>query len=443
MRGGIWWLASYPKSGNTWLRAILATLVSGKPVDINAMAFLGPHAASRSRFDRALGVDSASLSDEQEFNLRPRVYEILAAEAERPLYCKTHDACLPTPAGEPLFPTAATRGAVYVVRDPRAVAVSSVHFMARSIDETIAAMDNPMEVFAGSTQRLSQHLRQPLRRWCEHVESWLAAPFPVHLMRYEDMLADPHAAVLAMAEFLGLPVSEATVATAVEATGFSRLQAQERATGFAESPRHAAAFFREGRADGWRRVLTPAQADRIVAGHGQVMRRLGYDVTLAPLPQAIAKASEPAILALNNAHAVELSCLDAERLASLTGQAFYACAIGEVGAFLLAFDQTAAYDSPNYLWFRERYPRFVYVDRVVVAPPLRGRGYACQLFADLFDEARRAGHELVVCEVNSDSPNLASDAFHAALGFREVGRAVIHHGQKTVRYLARAIDPTR
>jgi aryl sulfotransferase len=290
MRGGIWWLASYPKSGNTWLRAILATLVSGRAADINAMAFLGPHAASRSRFDRALGIDSASLSDKQEFNLRPRVYEILAAEAERPLYCKTHDAYLPTPAGEPLFPAAATRGAVYVVRDPRAVAVSMVHFMARSIDETIAAMDNPMEVFAGSAHRLSQHLRQPLRRWCEHVESWLAAPFPVHLMRYEDMLADPHTAILAMAEFLCLPVSEATVTTAVEATSFSRLQAQERATGFAESPRHAAAFFREGRADGWRRALTPAQVGRIVVAHVQVMRRLGYDVALAPDREGVGAA---------------------------------------------------------------------------------------------------------------------------------------------------------
>jgi aryl sulfotransferase len=290
MRGGIWWLASYPKSGNTWLRAILATLVSGRAADINAMAFLGPHAASRSRFDRGLGVHSASLSDEQEFKLRPRVYEILAAEAERPLYCKTHDAYLPTPAGEPLFPAAATRGAVYVVRDPRAVAVSMVHFMARSIDETIAAMDNPVEVFAGSTQRLSQHLRQPLRRWSEHVESWLAAPFPVHLVRYEDMLADPHTAILAMAEFLCLPVSEATVTTAVEATSFSRLQAQERATGFAESPRHAAAFFREGRADGWRRALTPAQVGRIVVAHVQVMRRLGYDVALAPDREGVGAA---------------------------------------------------------------------------------------------------------------------------------------------------------
>ena len=281
MRGGIWWLASYPKSGNTWLRAILATLMSGKPVDINAMAFLGPHAASRPHFDRALGVDSTSLSYEQELNLRPRVYEILAADAERPLYCKTHVAYLATPAGEALFPATATRGAVYVVRDPRAVAVSSVHFMARSIDETIAAMDNPAEVFAGSTHRLSQHLRQPLLRWCEHVESWLAAPFPVHLLRYEDMLADPRAAVRAVAEFLCLPASGATIAMAVAATSFARLQAQERETGFAESPRHAAAFFREGEADGWRRALTPAQADRLVAAHGHVMRRLGYETNLA------------------------------------------------------------------------------------------------------------------------------------------------------------------
>jgi aryl sulfotransferase len=143
-----------------------------------------------------------------------------------------------------------------------------------------------MPSLAGSTRRLSQHLRQPLLRWCDHVESWLAAPFPVHLLRYEDLLADPLDAVRALAEFVTLPASEAAIATAVEAAGFARLQAQEREAGFAESPRHASAFFREGRADGWRRVLTPAQADRIVAAHGPVMRRLGYDVTLAPQPIA-------------------------------------------------------------------------------------------------------------------------------------------------------------
>jgi uncharacterized protein len=157
-----------------------------------------------------------------------------------------------------------------------------------------------------------------------------------------------------------------------------------------------------------------------------------------PLP--IVPRLHPAVLALNNAHAVELSWLDAERLRSLIAQAFYARAVGAVDAFLLAFDQTADYDSPNYLWFRRRYPRFVYIDRVVVEPLARRRGYAQRLYADLFFCARQAGHRLVVCEVNSDPPNPASDAFHAAQRFAEVGAASIHGGAKTVRYLARTID---
>ena len=102
----------------------------------------------------------------------------------------------------------------------------------------------------------------------------------------------------------------------------------------------------------------------------------------------------------------------------------------------MAFDQDADYDSPNYLWFRARYPRFVYVDRIVVAPAMRKRGLANRLYEDLFRVAKDASHDRVVCEVNSDPPNPASDAFHAALGFVEVGHASIHGGAKTVRYLA-------
>jgi hypothetical protein len=144
------------------------------------------------------------------------------------------------------------------------------------------------------------------------------------------------------------------------------------------------------------------------------------------------------LLALNNAHAQELSWLEPERLADLVGKAFLALRIGTVDAFLLAFDESADYDSPNFLWFRARYARFVYVDRVVVAPASRGRGYARRLYENLFDAASRTGRARIVCEVNSVPPNPLSDAFHAALGFSEVGRAAIHDGSKTVRYLLRA-----
>jgi hypothetical protein len=147
-----------------------------------------------------------------------------------------------------------------------------------------------------------------------------------------------------------------------------------------------------------------------------------------------------ALLALNNEHATELSWLTPERLTHLVRQAFCARRVGQIDAFLLAFDQDADYDSPNFLWFRARYERFVYVDRIVVAAAARGRGLARLLYRDLFAEAARAGHVRVVCEVNSQPPNPVSDAFHAALGFVEVGRAAIDGGAKTVRYLLRSLD---
>ena len=148
--------------------------------------------------------------------------------------------------------------------------------------------------------------------------------------------------------------------------------------------------------------------------------------------EALAKA----LLALNNTHAQELSWLEGERLEYLVGEAFLARRIGHLDAFLLAFDQDARYDSPNFIWFRARYPRFVYVDRIVVAPSARGRGCARRLYSDLFEHAGRAGHDRVVCEVNKIPPNAALDAFHAALGFVEVGTASVYDGSRTVRYLS-------
>jgi predicted GNAT superfamily acetyltransferase len=146
-----------------------------------------------------------------------------------------------------------------------------------------------------------------------------------------------------------------------------------------------------------------------------------------------------ALLALNNAHALELSWLEPERLRKLVAEAFVARRAGVADALLLAFDQDADYDSVNFLWFRDRFDRFVYVDRVVVADAARGRGLARRLYDDLFAAARAAGHTRIVCEVNSDPPNPASDAFHAALGFVPVGTAQIHGGKKTVTYLERIL----
>jgi predicted GNAT superfamily acetyltransferase len=143
-----------------------------------------------------------------------------------------------------------------------------------------------------------------------------------------------------------------------------------------------------------------------------------------------------AILALNNEHALETSLLDAAALEDLLGIAFYARGI-EQGkkAFLLALDQNAAYANPNFRWFKARYESFVYVDRVIVSAEERGRGLASMLYRDLFLKSIAANQLRVVCEVNTDPPNPASQTFHAALGFQVIGEASIYGGQKTVSYL--------
>lgn len=154
----------------------------------------------------------------------------------------------------------------------------------------------------------------------------------------------------------------------------------------------------------------------------------------------IEPAHFPAVLALNGSVVEKTGPLDAARLAWMLGDAFQAVQIGGGGdAFMLAFAEGAAYDSPNYRWLAAKYPRFTYVDRIVVAPHTRGRGLARRLYEQLIAATQLSGRPVVTCEVNLDPPNPGSDAFHAALGFAEVGRGSPDGGKKIVRYLARAV----
>ena len=108
-------------------------------------------------------------------------------------------------------------------------------------------------------------------------------------------------------------------------------------------------------------------------------------------------------------------------------------------ALIVAFDERCNYDSPNFLWLKSRYAAFYYVDRVVVNGAARGQGLARKLYAGLEERTRSEGRERLVCEINAEPANPASDAFHRVLGFSPVGEQTLEGRGKTVRYWAKQL----
>lgn len=276
--GGLILLASYPKSGSTWLRAVLAGVMNGaSSVDLRRGLPIEVLPGRRT-FDDLMGIESSDLTGPEMAAARGAYCRAVAAAEDLPRMWKIHDCRLPSANGiEEPFPASAVAAVVHVVRDPRDVAVSLAHHVGKTVDYAIDAMADDDRHASRGRNRLDRQLPQFLSSWSTHAESWLDAPGPtkMHLMRYEDMIADPVASFGVVARFLGLDPTP--VEQAVAASRFDTLRAQEDSGGFRERPPHMERFFRRGIAGGWRDTLGAEQSQRIVDRHGPVMRRLGYD----------------------------------------------------------------------------------------------------------------------------------------------------------------------
>ncbi len=280
MNGPLCWLASYPKSGNTWVRFLLESLLTGgTAIDINHRQ-VRAGVVRVADLEELFGIEASELTEAEIMAAMPAFHRAVAADADRShILRKVHDRYWLTAAGEPAFPAAVSHGAVYIARDPRDVAVSYAHHRGWPVDDIIALMDDDDAMLAEwGEPRFRMQLPQPLGSWSGHVRSWLEQPdLSVHLVRYEDLHADPAATLAAIARHLGLAPPAHVVDAAVDAASFPRLQAQEAAEGFGERPAGASApFFRSGRPGDWRNHLTAVQVDRLQDRHGPVMQRIGY-----------------------------------------------------------------------------------------------------------------------------------------------------------------------
>lgn len=271
--GKIIWLASYPKSGNTWLRAFIHNLLRNppEPFDINELTRFAMHDSDAHRFRAFDSRPATSWSKAEVAALRPRVHEKLTQAFPDLVFVKTHNA-LVMDRDAPMISMEHTAGAIYIVRNPLDIVFSLADHNGETLDEAIDELARPME-----TENRSDAVYERRDTWSAHVASWTGNPHPaLHVVRYEDALTEPFKVFSGIARFLGLDPPPARIEKAIKFSSFETLRDQEDKKGFKERTAHQKNFFRAGKAGAWRDVLSADQVARVVASHREQMARFSY-----------------------------------------------------------------------------------------------------------------------------------------------------------------------
>ena len=305
---GLIYLASFPKSGNTWTRLFLFALFN--PLVRQDSSFNLSDIAGRAGqmdvtfhlFERILGKPHYEISDIEVAQTMPMAQKLLAIQQDKKVFVKTH-LCNGAWHGTRTIGLDTFRSAVYIVRNPLDVTPSFASHMNTDIDGAISGMANSTHFIGGRQRKFNLEaamkaekdkrpelsdeeakekalapgqIPQLMGSWSEHVASWTAAPDPrVIYMRYEDMKHSPEDTFYRTVKHLGLPFTRDDVIAAEEAVKFDKIQAKEKKDGFKEKM-GGDSFFRKGKTGSWKEELTDQQVRQVIINHHHQMRRFDY-----------------------------------------------------------------------------------------------------------------------------------------------------------------------
>lgn len=274
------WLASYPKSGNTWLRSFLDAYFLGE-CDINQIVtsvsddIAARHAIGDGQSLRNLPVDVAQLTRPMA-NLRlVTEYNRSVGEVDVPLFVKSHNGNY-VANGIQLLTEQLTNSAVVIVRDPRDVAVSFAKHLGIEIDEMIYKMCERYFTLDANGIKMSDTIGS----WHGYYQSFFGKNgelINARIFRFEDMRMYPLRTFKAILVHMGVKPSDDRIEMALAEVDLSKLQQQEKQNGFKEaSKKNPDGFFGKGKVGGWRDILTLAQANRIRQLGGNFMKAFEY-----------------------------------------------------------------------------------------------------------------------------------------------------------------------
>jgi hypothetical protein len=268
------WLASYPKSGNTWLRVFLANYLLNreKPVPINEVHRIALGDSLLGIYQRVAKGPVDPRDEARVLRLRPAVLRAMASGDADISLVKTHNQNARI-GGVSLIPPELTKLALYIVRNPLDMILSYADHYGLSLATAAEAISTKASQIVPDATNVTHYLGN----WSDHVSGWSGTrSFPVLTLRYEDIKADPDAAFGKVLQRMGVPLDQERLARAIRFSSFDELRRQEDESGFREKSRHADRFFRSGSVGQWKTELPPEVVETICARHGRVMKRFGY-----------------------------------------------------------------------------------------------------------------------------------------------------------------------
>ena len=275
MKKSIVWLASYPKSGNTWARIFLANYLfnTKSPLNINDAHRLGTGDTLLKAYRKVLGANIPVGDFAAMMPYRMRFFEALVSNKADVNFVKTHflnDVAF----GTPLIPEEFTKAAIYILRNPLDVVVSYAKHFDKTVDYTVEAFGHTTHMSPGDNTNAGQIFGT----WSQHVTSWTRKrSYPLLILQYEKMLSDPHDEFGKLIKFIGLDVDEERLDRAVRFSSFDEVSKQEKEMGFIEKPKDRDhQFFGRGESGHGAKELAPELVKKIRTDHKAVMKKYGY-----------------------------------------------------------------------------------------------------------------------------------------------------------------------
>jgi len=274
MTKNIIWIASFPKSGNTWTRFLLNALLHRKfeLTDLNADAKISGACTSKNLLEPFLSEKTDIVDRLMD---RANVLRKLS-ESQQPgkiLLMKTHSALVEY-MKTPQLPLDVTKAAVLVVRNPFDVLCSCMNHFGFNQEEAF----NYMDKIASSISETDKHLPVLTTSWDGYTNSWLLnSNFPLLLLRYEDLMSHPFTQAMRICKFFKLTPTENEIIAAIQATSFGNMKKLETDNGFREASAKGEGFFFKGEVGYFKEVLSQETIDKVAARFGESMKKIGYD----------------------------------------------------------------------------------------------------------------------------------------------------------------------